>query len=415
LLNNRNYSFTGKQHITMQSQDPAMRLQDLQYFGEFGGVNPSIEDSATYTFLNAGKMEEMFEKEMAGCYLYSRHWNPMNRYLSDALAAMEGTEAAQVTASGMAAISATLMQLCGNGDEIVCGRMVYGGTYALLKNFLPRFGITTRFVDINNVDKIQEAITPRTKVIYCETISNPLLEVANIPALAQLAHENGLPLVVDNTFAPMLVSPAQLGADVVVHSLTKYINGTSDTVAGAICSSKAFINSLSDVNSGATMLLGPVMDSMRSASVLKNLRSLHIRMKQHSHNAAYLAQSFADIGVRTIYPGLTSHPQHQLFSRLLNPGYGCGGMVVVDMGTKQAAYRLMEAMQEAKVGYLAVSLGFFRTLFSSPGSSTSSEIPEAERIQMGLTDGLVRISVGLDNDMAAIFQRISRCLEAVMI
>jgi methionine-gamma-lyase len=157
------------------------------------------------------------------------------------------------------------------------------------------------------------------------------------------------------------------------------------------------------------------MDSMRSASVLKNLRSLHIRMKQHSHNAAYLAQSFADMGVRTIYPGLTSHPQHQLFSRLLNPGYGCGGMVVVDMGTKQAAYRLMEAMQEAKVGYLAVSLGFFRTLFSSPGSSTSSEIPEAERIQMGLTDGLVRISVGLDNDMAAIFQRISRCLEAVMI
>lgn len=394
----------------MQSQDPAMRLQDLQYFGEFGGVNPSIEDSATYTFLNADKMEEMFEKESAGCYLYSRHWNPMNRYLSDALAAMEGTEAAQVTASGMAAISATLMQICGNGDEIICGRMVYGGTYALLKNFLPRFGITTHFVDITNPESIRRVISPHTKVIYCETVSNPLLEVADIPALAQLAHEHGLLLVVDNTFAPMIVSPVRLGADVVIHSLTKYINGTSDTVAGAICGSKAFINSLTDVNFGATMLLGPVMDSLRSASVLKNLRSLHVRMKQHGNNAAYLARAFADLGIRTIYPGLASHPQHALFTRLMNAGYGYGGMVVIDMGTKQAAYELMEAMQEAKVGYLAVSLGFFRTLFSSPGSSTSSEIPEAERLQMGLTDGLVRISVGLDNNMEEIFQRICRCL-----
>lgn len=399
----------------MQSQDPAMRLQDLQYFGEFGGVNPSIEDSATYTFLNASKMEEMFEQELAGCYLYSRHWNPMNRYLSDALAAMEGTEAAQVTASGMAAISTALMQLCSHGDEIICGRMVYGGTYALLKNFLPRFGIITRFVDITNPDKIRQAINPRTKVIYCETVSNPLLEVADIPTLAQIAHANGLQLVVDNTFAPMLVSPARLGADIVIHSLTKYINGTSDTVAGAICGSKAFIGSLTDVNFGASMLLGPVMDSLRSASVLKNLRSLHVRMKQHSANASYLAQSFANMGIRTIYLGLHTHPQHQLFTRLLNPGYGYGGMVVIDMGTKQAAYELMEAMQEEKVGYLAVSLGFFRTLFSSPGSSTSSEIPEAERLQMGLTDGLVRISVGLDNDIEDIFQRITRCLEAVVI
>jgi len=291
--------------------------------------------------------------------------------------------------------------------------MVYGGTYALLKNFLPRFGITTRFVDITNPNKIQDAINSRTKLIYCETMSNPLLEVADIPMLSQLAHENGLQLVVDNTFAPMLVCPAQLGADVVVHSLTKYINGTSDTVAGAICGSKAFINSLTDVNFGATMLLGPVMDSMRSASVLKNLRSLHIRMKQHSNNAAYLAKSFADLGVRTIYPGLTSHPQHDLLNRLRNPGYGYGGMVVIDVSAKQAAYSLMEAMQQEKVGYLAVSLGFFRTLFSSPGSSTSSEIPETERLQMGLTDGLVRISVGLDNDIAETFQRIIRCLKAV--
>ncbi|MCU0356827.1 MAG: aminotransferase class I/II-fold pyridoxal phosphate-dependent enzyme [Cyclobacteriaceae bacterium] len=391
--------------------NPAQNIQNLQFFGEFGGVNPSIEDSSTYTFLKAEKMEEVFEKEIEGCYLYSRHWNPTNRYLSEAMAKMENTEAATVTASGMAAITCTLLQLCGAGDEIIASRMVYGGTYTFLKNVAPRFGIRVKFVDITRLDKIEKAITAHTKVIYCESVSNPLLEVSDIRGISSIAKKHHIKLVVDNTFTPMIISPANLGADVVVHSLTKYINGTSDTVAGAICASHEFIHQLSDVHHGMTMLLGPVMDSMRSASVLKNLHSLHIRMKQHSRNASLLAERLTGLGIDVRYPGLNKHPQHELMKQMMNDGFGFGGMLVINVGTKKKAYTLMEKMQRANIGYLAVSLGFYKTLFSSPGSSTSSEIPEEERELMGLSDGLIRVSVGLDEQIDSTFYRWTKCLK----
>lgn len=395
--------------------NPAQNIQNLQFFGEFGGVNPSIEDSSTYTFLKADSMEEIFEKEIEGCYLYSRHWNPTNRYLSQALAKMENTESAVVTASGMAAITCTLLQLCGQGDEIICSRMVYGGTYAFLKNVAPRFGIKTTFVDITRIDKIEEAITPATRLIYCESMSNPMLEVADIRAISSLRKKFAIKLVVDNTFTPMIISPANLGADVVIHSLTKFINGTSDTVAGAICGSEEFIHQLSDVNHGMAMLLGPLMDSMRSASVLKNLHSLHIRMKQHSNNALYLAEKLFDESIVVRYPGLPTHPQFELINKQMNQGFGYGGMLVIDVSTKLNAYTLMEKMQEANLGYLAVSLGFYKTLFSSPGSSTSSEIPEEERVAMGLSDGLIRLSVGLDARIEESFIKMKTCLKELNI
>ncbi len=393
--------------------NPAQNIQNLQFFGEFGGVNPSIEDSATYTFLKADKMEEVFEKEIEGCYLYSRHWNPTNRYLSDALAKMENTESALVTASGMGAISCALLQLCQQGDEIVCSRMVYGGTYAFLKNVAPRYGIKTTFVDITNLKKVEAAITPATKVLYCESMSNPLLEVADLPALGALSKRYQLNLVVDNTFTPMIITPANFGADVVIHSMTKFINGMSDTVAGVICGSHEFIQTLSDVNHGTAMLLGPVMDSMRAASVLKNLHTLHVRMRKHGNNAWFLAEKLRAAGLDVRYPGLETHPQHDLLKQLMHPEYGFGGMLVLNVGTKKKAYRLMEKMQEANVGYLAVSLGFYKTLFSAPGSSTSSEIPDADRAAMGLTDGLIRMSIGLDENMEETYLKIMKCYERV--
>jgi methionine-gamma-lyase len=393
--------------------NPAQNIQNLQYFGEFGGVNPSIEDSSTYTFLHADKMEETFEG-MEGCYLYSRHWNPTNRYLSQALAKMENTESAIVTASGMAAVTSTIMQLCQQGDEIVCSRMVYGGTYAFLKNVAPKFGIRTTFVDITKPDEIEKAITPKTKLVYCETMSNPLLEVSDIPVISLLCKKYGLKLVVDNTFTPMIICPANLGADVVIHSLTKFINGTSDTVAGVICGTDEFIHQLSDVNQGAVMLFGPVMDSLRAASVLKNLHSLHIRLKQHGFNAQYLAEKLAAEGMDVRYPSLSTHPQYEVMKRIMNEEFGFGGMLVLNMGTKDKAYKLMEKMQHANIGYLAVSLGFYKTLFSSPGSSTSSEIPEVERAGMGLSDGLVRMSIGLDERIDETFKKMKKCLHAVM-
>ena len=399
----------------MENFNPADNIQDLQYFGEFGGVNPSISDSSTYTFLSAKTMFDTFEGNAEGCYLYSRHSSPSNLYLDKAMAAMEGTEAANVSASGMGAITPTLLQLCGQGDHIVSSRTIYGGTYAFLKNFTPRFGIKTSFVDITKLAVVEAAITTETKVLYCETVSNPLLEVADIASLSKLAKKFNLKLVVDNTFSPLSVSPILLGADIVIHSLTKYINGSSDTVGGVTCASREFIDSLKNVNNGASMLLGPTMDSLRSASVMKNLRTLHIRMKQHSNNAHYLAERFEKDGIKTVYPGLKSHPSHEIYKNMINPEYGFGGMMTLDVGTLDQANTLMELMQSKNLGYLAVSLGFYKTLFSAPGTSTSSEIPLDEQKEMGLTDGLIRFSIGLDNNIERTYQSMKTCMVALSI
>lgn len=386
-------------------------IQDLQYFGEFGGVNPSISDSSTYTFLSAKTMFDTFEGNTEGCYLYSRHSSPSNLYLGEALAALEGTEAANVTASGMGAISAVILQICGSGDHIVSSRTIYGGTYAFFKNFLRRLNIEVSFVDITDFASVQAALRPNTRMIYCESISNPLLEVADIPGLSGLARDRGIPLVVDNTFTPLSIAPARLGADIVIHSLTKFINGTSDTVAGVICASREFCLALKDVNQGACMLLGSTLDSLRAASILKNLRTLHLRIAKHSENALFLAQRFEAEGLRVVYPGLASHPGHELLKSQLVEQYGFGGILTLDVGSLEKANELMELMQQENLGYLAVSLGFYKTLFSAPGTSTSSEIPEDEQKAMGLSDGLIRFSVGLDNDIQRSFQRMKACMK----
>lgn len=390
--------------------DPANQIQDLQYFGEFGGVNPSISDSSTYTFLSAKTMFDTFEGNAEGCYLYSRHSSPSNLYLGEALAAMEGTQAAHVAASGMGAITPVLLQLCQAGDHIVSSRTIYGGTYAFLKNFAPRLHISSSFVDITDLEKVEAAITPATRVLYCETVSNPLLEIADLSGLSRIAKKHNVTMVVDNTFSPLAISPARHGADVVVHSLTKFINGASDTVAGVVCGTQEFIDQLRNVNDGASMLLGPTMDSLRAASVLKNLRTLHIRMKQHSSNALYLAKRFQEEGLPTVYPGLKDHPGHKLYKSMMNPQYGFGGMLVIDTGSLEKANTLMELMQEKNLGYLAVSLGFYKTLFSAPGTSTSSEIPPEEKQRMGLSDGIIRFSIGLDNDIERTFRIMRDCM-----
>jgi len=392
---------------------PANEIQDLQYFGEFGGVNPSISDSSTYTFLSAKSMSDTFEGNTEGCYLYSRHTSPSNLYLGEALAAMENTESATVFGSGMGAITSTLLQLCKSGDHVVSSRTVYGGTYAFLKNFASKLNISTSFVDITDLNSIKNSINSNTKLIYCEAVSNPLLEIADISKISKIAKEAGIKLIVDNTFSPLSILPKNLGADIVIHSITKFINGTSDTIAGVVCGSQDFINQLRDVNDGASMLLGSTLDSLRAASVLKNLRTLHIRIKKHSENAMYLAKMFELDGIRTVYPGLKSHPSNKLYQSFLNKEYGFGGILTIDAGDLKKANSLMELMQQKNVGYLAVSLGFYKTLFSTPGSSTSSEIPEDEQKQMGLNEGLIRFSIGLDNDIERTYKVIKECMREV--
>jgi len=393
-----------------QKFNPTGNIFDLKQFGEFGDVNPSITDSSTYTFLAAQTMVDTFLGESEGCFLYSRHWNPSNKYLSDAMAAMEGTPAGWVTASGMAAITTVLLQLCNAGDHIITSVTTYGGTFAFLQNYLPKFNIEVTFVNIADLEGVEKAIRPNTRLIYTETLTNPLLQVSDIPRLAEITKRHNIKLVVDNTFVPLIMAPSRLGADITVYSMTKFVNGKNDCVAGAICSDVSFIDAISNVNDGTAMLLGPVLDPLRSSSILKNLHTLHIRMKKHSENALYLATQMEKDGLKVIYPGLKSHKDHELMKKLMNPDFGFGGMMAMDIGTADKAYSLMEKMQNEGVGYLAVSLGYFKTLFSNPGKSTSSEVPEHIQREMGLSAGLVRFSVGLDHDIEQTYQRIKKCL-----
>ena len=383
----------------MNKIDPVLKLHELKQFGEFGGVNPSITDSATYTFMGAQTMTDTFEGKAEGCFLYSRHWNPSNKYLSDALAAMEGTEAGWVTASGMAAITCALLHEVSAGDHIVSSVTTYGGTFAFLKNYIKKFNVEVTFVNISDLDEVAKAMRPNTKVLYTESLSNPLLQFANLPELKKIAQKSGAKLIVDNTFTPMIISPYQHGADVVVYSLTKFVNGKNDCVAGAICGTADYINSLINVNDGTAMLLGPVLDPLRSSSILKNLYTLHIRMQQRSKNALYLSQQLQEKGYKVKYTGLPNHPDYKLFTSMMNKGFGYGGILTIDVKSAKVASAIMEEMQDRGVGYLAVSLGYFRTLFSNSGKSTSSEIPEDIQKEMGMSEGLIRFSMGLDNDI----------------
>jgi methionine-gamma-lyase len=391
----------------MKKYKPADSIQDLQFFGEYGGVNPSIADSSTFTYLAGKTMGEVFEGVREGCYLYSRHTNPTTSYLGQALAGMEYMKGAILAASGMGAITPTLLQICDSGDEIISSRTIYGGTYAFMKNYLPKFNIKTTFVNTTNIKQIEDAITDKTKVIYCETMSNPLLEVSDIESISKLSKKHGIKLVVDNTFTPLVFSPAKLGADVVIHSLTKFINGTSDTVGGVVCSDEEFIGSMIDVNTGSSMLLGPVMDSMRAASILKNLRTLHLRIKKHSENAMYLANAFQKDGLRVIYPGLESHPQHELAKKQMS---GFGGMLSICI--KGDLNQTKKFLEEVKLFVLAESLGGVESLIEHPAIMTHASVPVEERNKLGITDNFVRISVGVE-DVDDLKADLSRALNLI--
>jgi len=250
----------------MKRFDPRESLADMRHeFGEHGGVNMSISTSTTFTVLDPKTMPKIFEgllgPDEGGCYLYGRHFNPTVYVLGREFAALEGTEAAYCTASGMSAIVSAILQICNHGDHVVSGAAVYGGTFALLDDYLPaKTNIHTTFVDPTDHAAVEAAFTDRTRVLYVETMSNPTLAVADIPRLAEIAHRKGARLVVDNTFSPLIVSPAQHGADVVVHSVTKFINGASDIIAGVVCGKAEFVASLMDLHMGSLMLLGPTMD-----------------------------------------------------------------------------------------------------------------------------------------------------------
>ncbi len=246
-------------------------------------------------------------------------------------------------------------------------------------------------------------------------MGNPTLKIADLPALAEMAHAQGVKLVVDNTFSPMIFTPSRLGADVVVYSMTKYINGASDLIAGAICADKAFILELMDLHTGRVMLLGPTMDPRVAFDIIQRLPHLPIRMREHSRRAIKMAQMLKELGMDVIYPGLAEHPQHVVAKRLSNSDYGFGGILAIDCGSREKAEGLMEVLQnEEKFGLIAVSLGYFDTLISCSSASTSSEIDIEDQQKMGLSPGLLRMALGYTGSLEARLAQMKRAVQKVL-
>ena len=399
--------------MTKHKSEQAIR--DIQHFGEEGGVVPVIDVAATSTFLDPQDMERTFSGDLHGCYLYSRHSNPTVNFFSQKIAAMENAEAALGVASGMAAISCVVDQLTRGGGEIISSRTVYGGTYALFHNVLPKRGVDVKFVDINDLSAVEKLITSKTKILYTETLSNPLLNACDIKGLAAIAKKHKLTLIVDNTFTPLLVKPLELGADIVVHSCTKFISGSSDMIAGAIAGSEEFIASLIDVNDGAVMLNGPVMDPKIAHELYLRLDHLPIRMKAHSEYAQFFAEKLSSRNLKVIYPGLENHPQAALVKSTFNADFGYGGILTLECEDSEQARILATKLQNEKFGLYAVSLGFARTLMSCSAKSTSSEIPEDEREAIGLKDGLLRFSIGFTGDKEVLWAKFAKILDELKI
>ena len=403
----------------MQPFDPEQEMLSVRrQLGEHGGVAPSVSRSVTYTVTDPALLPEIFQgrrsPEKGGHYLYGRHLNPTVAVLARYLAALEGTAAAACTSSGMSAISAALLQLCHCGDHIVASDTIYGGTHALLDRFLPGLGIGTTFVDTGDLRAVARAMRPETRVVYTETVANPTLRVADIGALARLAHGQGVRLVVDNTFTPLLVSPARLGADIVVCSMTKFVGGASDLLAGALCGPKDFVESLRDLHRGCLLLLGPTLDPRAAFDLIQRLPHLPMRIREHGRRAMAMARRLSEMGVAVGYPGLAGHRHHRRMQRQINRGYGYGGMLTVDCGTRQRADRFLDELQNRQgFGLVAVSLGYYDTLSSCSGATTSSEIPADRQAAIGLSPGLVRMSIGYTGPLETRLVQLEAAVRAV--
>lgn len=405
----------------MQNYDPEQAFIKAQKtIGAFGGVTPSVSRSSTFTFNSPDTMKEVFQGEKTpekdACFLYSRHYNPTVKVLDNYLAAIEGTESAISTSSGMSAIASAILQLCKTGDHIISSDTIYGGSYAFINQLLSDIGVKVTFVDITRPELVENAIKTNTKIVFTETIANPTLQICDIPFISKITKQNNIKLIVDNTFSPMVVTPAKLGADIVVYSMTKYINGGSDLIAGAICASKDFIDSLMDLRNGRIMLLGPTIDPRVAFDIIQRLPHLGMRMKEHGKRALAIAEHLKSLGIKVNYPGLETHPQHPVFNKIKNKDFGYGGILTIDCGTEEKTNKLMETLQnQEEFGLIAVSLGFYDTLMSCSASTTSAEVSEEKQKEIGLTPGLLRIAIGYTGSLDDRIKDMDRAVKQVLI
>lgn len=323
-------------------------------------------------------------------YEYARTQNPTREALEGNVAALEGATHGIAFASGLAAISA-LVQLFDSGDEVVCTQNVYGGTYRVFDKVFRRFGLKFHFVDTSDLAQVESVWTDRTKMLFVETPTNPVLGITDIAAAAEFAHDRGAILVVDNTFmSPYLQQPLSLGADVVMHSTTKYLNGHSDMVGGIVLTSDEGLHErLRFLQNAAGAVPGP-WDCWLA---LRGTKTLHVRMRQHLENAEQMVEKLRDHDLvkKIYYPGLPDHPGHEIAKRQQK---GFGAMISIDVGSLARAQKVV---QNVRIFTLAESLGGVESLISHPAVMTHASVPKADRDAIGVTDGLVRLSVGIED------------------
>ena len=368
-------------------------------------VLPPIYQNSTFRFATAAECAEAFRDEESG-YVYTRWGNPTQEVLEQKLAVLEAGEAALATASGMGAVSTALLTALADGGHVVAMSNLYSATFQILNEDLRRFGIETTFVDATDTAQIERAIRADTKVLYLESPTNPLLKLVDLRTSAEIAKAHGLTSIIDNTFAtPCGQQPITFGIDVVVHSMTKYMSGSGAVIAGAIIGQKEFVVRAKE---GALRNFGAVISPFNAWLTLQGLTTLPLRFARHSENAtrvaAFLEAHPAVAWVR--HPSLTSHPQHELAKRQMD---AFGGMITLELkGGRAAGEHLVDHLQ---LCLLAVSLGDVRTLICHPASTTHSHVPAEIRRRTGITDGLVRVSIGLE-DAEDIIADLGQALES---
>lgn len=356
-----------------------------------GEHSEPVFTTSSYVFASAAEAAARFSDEQPG-NIYSRFTNPTVRTFEQRLAAMEGAESCVATASGMSAILSTCLGLLKSGDHIVSSRSIFGSTTMLFTNFLARLGIETSFVELANIDDWAGAIRPETRLMFMETPSNPLTELADIRQLSDLAHQNDILLVVDNCFCtPALQRPISLGADIVIHSATKFLDGQGRCVGGAVAGPKDLVG---EQIFGFLRTAGPSMSPFNAWVFLKGLETLSLRMKAHSANALKLAQWLEQQTQvkRVFYPGLESHTQHALAKRQQS---GFGGLLSFELkGGKEAGWKLIDATRLISI---TANLGDTKSTITHPASTTHNRLTPEQRQQSGIVDGLIRIAVGLED------------------
>ncbi len=373
---------------------------------QFGETSEAMFLTSGYVYDSAEAAEARFKGEDDG-FIYSRFANPTVRMFEERMIALEGADDARATATGMAAVTASMLCQLSTGDHVVAAKALFGSCRYIVEDLLPRFGVTSTLIDGTDLDAWASAVQPNTRVFFLETPSNPTLEIIDLKAVADIAHKAGAKLVVDNVFAtPVLQRPMEFGADIVVYSATKHIDGQGRCLGGIVLGPQEFID---DHLANFLRQTGPSLSPFNAWVMLKSLETLDLRVREHARNALCVAQALEGSSrvVRTLYPGLTSHPQYKLAMAQMELG---GNIVAFEIaGGKAAAFRFANALQIVKISN---NLGDAKSLITHPATTTHQRLDDATRAELGITDGLLRLSVGLE-DPSDLVDDLNRALAAV--